>query len=130
MFTFLKVYSSRVGVLVVVHNGAIIENQSSVCLVMTKNIIVNGLRLGKVFRQKQCHPALQHCLMLLESASCKNSETSCLESERKLLKVQWSEKKLISNILPQLHNIHLQLQANIIDTAKYFNMQHLKRSNA
>ena len=54
---FLKLFSFRIGTLVVVRNRAIIENQFTVCLVMTKHIIVNDLRLGKVVRQKQCHPA-------------------------------------------------------------------------
>ena len=39
--------------------------------------------MRKVFRQKQCLPAYRHHSILFESASCKNSETSCLGLKHK-----------------------------------------------
>ena len=67
----------------VVEKRAVIERHSHVRLIEAKDIIPNTQALGKVFGQKQCHPAPNHDLIFLESASCKNSETSCLESRRK-----------------------------------------------
>ena len=83
--------SSRIGILVVVYNRAVIEIQGYVCLVVVKNITTEGLMPTKVIGQKQCHPALQcyRYFMLFESASCENSETSCLESWRKFYGVKF-----------------------------------------
>ena len=74
-----KMNSSRIGTLVVVCNRAVIENQSCVCLVVCKDVI---FAVWTVFRQRQCHPVPQHYFVFFESTSCKNSETSCLESRR------------------------------------------------
>ena len=71
-------YISRVETVVVVYNRAVIERQSHVRLVVAKEIIPRGLAYMKVFREKQCYPAPQHYLAFFESASCKNSDTSCL----------------------------------------------------
>ena len=67
----------------VVENRAVIEIQSSMCLVEAKGVIPRGLTVRKVFRQKQCHAAPQYYLVLFESTSCKNSDTSCSGSRRK-----------------------------------------------
>ena len=71
--------SSRIGTLVVVYKRAVIEIQGHVCLVVVKDIALRTLTPKKVIGQKQCHPAPQHYLILFERASCKNSDTSCLE---------------------------------------------------
>ena len=55
-----------IGTLAVVDDGAVIETQSQVRLVVTKYKIINALGLRYVSRQKHCHPALQHCLILLK----------------------------------------------------------------
>ena len=52
-------------------------------LVVVKDIIVKDLVTRNVYRQKQCLPAYRQQHILFESASCKNPETSCLESRRK-----------------------------------------------
>ena len=78
---FLK--GSHIGTLVVVYNRSVIEIQSHVRLVVAKGITPECLALNKVVGQKQCLPAPQNCFILFESASCKNSETSWLESRRK-----------------------------------------------
>ena len=102
--------SLHIGTLVVVCNRAVIENQSCVCLVVCKDVI---LAVWTVFRQKQCHPAPQHYLVFFESASCKNSETSCLESRRKFDGV-----KLTRNRYMQLHDKRIVQIANITDTTQ------------
>ena len=76
-------YFFYIGTLVVVENRDVIERQSHVCIVVVKQIIRRRQALRKVCRQKYCHPAPNHHLIFFESASCKNSETSCLESRRK-----------------------------------------------
>ena len=76
--------SSRIETLVVVANRAVIEGQTYMRLVMPKDIVAKDLGSRKVFRQKQCLPAYRHQVILFESASCKNSETSCLESRGEL----------------------------------------------
>ena len=78
----VKPCMSRIGTLVVVYNRAVIEIQSRVRLVVAKDVTPEGLTQRKVVGQKQCRPAAQHYLILLESAPCKNSEPSCLESRR------------------------------------------------
>ena len=75
--------SFHVGTLVVVEKRAVIEDQTHVRLVVVKDIIAKGLPTRKVVRQKQCIPVYRHQRILFESASCKNSEPSCLESRRK-----------------------------------------------
>ena len=84
IFETRKMNSPRIGALVVVYNRAVIQNQSSVRLVVAKDVIPSILAHYTVCRQKQCHPAPQHYLVFFESVSCKNSDTSCLESRRKL----------------------------------------------
>ena len=66
----------------VVCKRAVIEDQSHVRVVVAKDIIVKRLTFRKVLRQKQCLPACRHQRIFFEGASCKNSETSCLESRR------------------------------------------------
>ena len=73
-----------IGTLVVVYNRSVIEIQSHMCPVVAEDITPEGLARRIVVGQKQCHPAAQHCLILFESASCKNSDTSCLESKRSI----------------------------------------------
>ena len=84
VFKIRKMNGSRIGTIVVVYNRAVIESQSFVRLVVAKDVI-SGLAPWKVFRQKLCHPAPQHYVILFERASCKNSETSCLESGANLM---------------------------------------------
>ena len=82
----VRPYSFHIGALVVVENRAVIEEQTQVRLVVAKEIMVKALAIRKVIRQKQCLPAYEsyrHRHTLFESASCKNPETSCLESRRK-----------------------------------------------
>ena len=50
-------------------------------LVVAKDIIVNELVRRKVVWQKECLPDCQHLLLLFESASCKNSDTSCVRNQ-------------------------------------------------
>ena len=110
-------YSFRIGTLVVVRNRAIIESQRR----GRKEIIGSGLGTRKVFRQNQCHPTLQHYFMLFESASCKNSETSCLESRRKfdgVLVKLIRNREAYSSCRRHCSKIRVQLQANIADTTK------------
>ena len=83
VFKTRKMNSSRIGTLVVVYNRAVTQSQSSVRLVVAKDVIPSILAHYTVCRQKQCHPAPQDYLVFFESASCKNSNTSCLESRRK-----------------------------------------------
>ena len=78
LFYAVSPFSYRVGTLQVVENRAVIEIQSYVRFVEAKGIIPRGLPPRKVSRQIQCHAAPQHYLALFESASCKNSEASCL----------------------------------------------------
>ena len=75
--------SYRIDTLVVVYKRAVIQIQGRVRLVVAKDITPEGLTQREVVGQKQCHPAAQHYLILFESAPCKNSKTSCLESRRK-----------------------------------------------
>ena len=77
--------SLHIGTLVVVEKRAVIEDQTNVRLVVGKGIIAKGLAIRKVFRQKQCLPACRHQRIFFEIVSCKNSETSCSESRRKML---------------------------------------------
>ena len=51
-------------------------------LIVGKDIIAKDLAFRKVVRQKQCLPGPRQNVILFESASCKNSETSCCESRR------------------------------------------------
>ena len=74
--------SSRIGTLVVVYNRSVIERQSDVSLVVTKDIVLENVVSSKVSWQKQCHPAPHYCLALFERASCENSDTGCSESRR------------------------------------------------
>ena len=73
-------YRFDIGTLVVVKNRAVIEDQSHMRPVVAKGIIVKDLVFRKVCRQKQCLPGCRHQLTLFEIATCKTSETSCLES--------------------------------------------------
>ena len=72
----------RIRTPVVVQKRAVIERQNHVRLVVAKAIIPNAQAGRKVLRHKQCRPAPNQYLMFVESASRKNSETSCLESRR------------------------------------------------
>ena len=72
--------------------------------VEAKDIIINAQTLRKVFRQKQCYPAPNHYLILVESASCKNSETSCLESNFDIVKqLTRLDKRIVKIALSQYH---------------------------
>ena len=102
----VKACSSRIGTLVVVYNRSVIERQSHVRFVVAKDITAEGLVPSEVLWQKQCHPAPHYYLILFESTPCKNSDTSCLESRRKVDGVKF------------IRNINLHLQANINDTIK------------
>ena len=76
-------FTFRIGTLVVVEKRAVIEKQTHVRRVVVKDVIEKDLVFRKVYWQKQCIPDYRQRLILFESASCKNSETSCLESRRK-----------------------------------------------
>ena len=76
-----KSFSSRIGILVVVENRAVIKIQSYVRLVVGEGIIPGGLAPRKVFGQKQSHATPKHYLACFKIASCKNSVTSCLEQK-------------------------------------------------
>ena len=97
-----KFYSFHIGILMVVEKRAVIDDQTRVRLVVAKNIIAKDLASRKVFRQKQCLPCCWHQLILFESASCKNSETSCLGSRRKF------QRKIHRDYI-QLHELIVQI---------------------
>ena len=74
--------SLHIRILVVVKTRAVIEDQGYMRLVVAKDVIAKDLAVRKVIRQNQCLPGCRHHVTLFESASGKNSETSCLESRR------------------------------------------------
>ena len=107
---------SRIRTPVMVKNRAVIERQSRVRLVVAKAIIPNAQAGRKVIRQKQCHPAPNQYFMFVESASCKNSETSCLDPRHKFGGV----KQLTKIRYAHCSNIQT-LQAKTTDATKLFN---------
>ena len=93
----------RIGTLVVVYKRGVIERQSHVRLVVPKAIIANVQAQRKVSRQKQCDPAPNHYFIFVESPSCKNSETSCLEARRKFDSVKQLTKSRYCTRIVQIH---------------------------
>ena len=112
-------HSSSIGTLVVVYKRAVTEIQGHVRLIVAKDITPEGLAPRNISGQKQCHPAPQQYLILFESASCKNSDTSCSESRRKFDRVKFIRNRYIYICKPIFNN----------DATKYFKIQFLKSSN-
>ena len=85
--TYVKIHVgfSRIGTLVVVEKRAVIERYSRVRVVVVKFVMPKDQTLRKYVRQKQRDPGLNQHLIFVETAPCKNSQTSCLESRRKVL---------------------------------------------
>ena len=107
---FFYDYHFRIGTIVVVHKRAVTERQNRVRLVVCVNIIAKRQGPRQVVRHKKC-PATHYYIIFLESAPCKNSETSCLESKRKFDGVQLTRNK-------QSALFKLNLQVNITDITK------------